>query len=155
LRNRRGVYVPKSALIVLRRGTLVQDFDLALALEGQVIAELDSTRPKTAGSEPRPKTDFGAGEALNVEGVGSAVDLSRALVAQAPGLLVVPSSRFGGSSLITIRGPRSVLTPSQPLIVVDGIPLGSTVFASTAQRFGQGGFDYGSPVSDFDLSGVT
>src|SRR5262249_45926868 len=51
-------------------------------------------------------------------------------------------------------GPRSILGSNQPLFVVDGLPIDNTVFASSAARFGSGGFDYGSPVADLDLSDV-
>ena len=37
---------------------------------------------------------------------------------------------------------------------LDGVPLDNTVFASSAQRFGLGGFDYGSPLGDLDLSTI-
>src|SRR5215475_12802032 len=48
LRGRRGVYVPKTATIQLVGRPVVRDFDLALALDEQVVAERDTTRPAGA-----------------------------------------------------------------------------------------------------------
>ena len=56
--------------------------------------------------------------------------------------------------LVATRVPRSAFcarSEASRLFVVDGMPMNNTVFASSAQRFGLGGFDYGSPITDIDL----
>src|SRR5205823_12908213 len=51
-------------------------------------------------------------------------------------------------------GPRSIAGDLQPLVVLDGVPLRNSSFASATQMFGLGGFDYGSPVQDIALADV-
>jgi hypothetical protein len=155
LRNRRGVYVPKTATIQLVGRPVTQDFDLALALDEQVVAERDTTRPAaTTTAAPRVQATFGLGDSVSADRLDGRVDIADAAVGRVAGLVVAPATRVGGSSLITFRGPRSFLMPSQPLVIVDGIPVDNTVFTSTSQRFGRGGFDYGSALSDLDVGAV-
>lgn len=82
------------------------------------------------------------------------MDVGRALAGRVPGLLVTGAPQPGGSSLIVFRGPRSTSGSVQPLFVVDGIPIDNAGFGEAAQRFGLGGFDYGTPLSDLSLDDI-
>lgn len=148
--DRRIRYIPKSAVIELNGTPVVQDFDLAIASEGQVI-------PEPAESQRSPgvrHVDEALSDTANLGGIAGTVDLASALAGRVPGLDVRPASVLGGSALLLHRGPHSILGSNQPMYVVDGLPVDNTVFASAAQRFGAGGFDYGSPLADLDLADV-
>jgi hypothetical protein len=147
--DRRTRFIPKASAITLAGGALALDFDLAVAAEGQVI-------PALPGAAPAKPTTMAAvsraeGDSVDLSGTPGAVDIASALAGRIPGLLVIPATSPGGSALLVYRGPRALLTPSQPLFVLDGLPLDNTVYASAAQRFGVGGFDYGSALAEVDL----
>jgi TonB-linked SusC/RagA family outer membrane protein len=57
---------------------------------------------------------------------------------------------MGGSSKVTIRGPKSILGDNNALFVVDGIPFSNLNTNSYGQQIGGGGFDYGSPIQDIN-----
>ncbi|MEP6492896.1 MAG: TonB-dependent receptor plug domain-containing protein [bacterium] len=148
--ERRPKYLPKSASLMLTGGPMVQDFDLAPAPDGDVAQSHDSTRPTPTGSVARGAVV----DTLSLDEIAGAVSLPSALAGRFAGLDVRSSSVPGGSSFLTYRGTRSLLGSSQPLFVVDGLPVDNTVFTSSSQRYGAGGFDYGSPLQDLDLSNV-
>jgi TonB-dependent SusC/RagA subfamily outer membrane receptor len=149
--DRRIRYIPKSATITLTGEPIRQDFDLEVAAEGQpIVPEEDPSRPGQARSTaPIPQPDT-----IDLSDLAGAVDLASALAGRIPSLRVSTASTLGGSTSLVFRGPRSILGQSQPLFVLDGVPLDNTVYASSAQRFGAGGFDYGSPIADLDLSTI-
>jgi TonB-dependent SusC/RagA subfamily outer membrane receptor len=146
--DRRVRYAPLTTPIVLTGEALVRDFDLKLATERDSIALVES-----AAAAPGPGVTRRI-DTLNLSETLGAVDIASALAGRFPGLAVSTASTLGGSPSLTFRGPRSVLGPNQPLFVIDGLPVSNTVFASSAARFGAGGFDYGSPLGDLDLSEV-
>jgi TonB-dependent SusC/RagA subfamily outer membrane receptor len=147
--TRRGQYAPASEKIALVGGSIVKDFNLVpLGQNGAPMAIVPASQPnavttKIASSENAPP-DESAG----------AVDVASAIAGRIPSLLVSTSSVPGGSALLQYRGPHSLLSSGQPLFVVDGVVADNTVFTSSAQRFGAGGFDYGSPIGDLDLANV-
>ncbi len=63
------------------------------------------------------------------------------------GAQISTSSEMGGSARIVLRGPGSVTGDNEPLIVVDGVPLDNSNFASSSQASGRGGYDYGNAAS--------
>ena len=148
--DRRVRYLPKSAVIELTGVPIVQDFDLAVAGEGQVIPPPADT-PRPTGVQRVAET---SSDTANLGATAGTVDLASALAGRVPGLDVRPAGVIGGSALLLHRGPHSILGSNQPLYVVDGLPVDNTVFASAAQRFGAGGFDYGSPLGDLDIADV-
>src|SRR6185312_15436161 len=81
-------------------------------------------------------------------------DVPSALAGRVPGFVVRGSESPGGSSAVTYRGPRSLLLQSQPLYVLDGLILDNTSYTSAAERFGLGGFDYGVPLADVNISNI-
>jgi len=146
--DRRVRYLPASATIVLAGGAIVQDFNLSVAAE------------REPGPSPAEPPSESGGAAASVDSVdlsesAGAIDLASVLAGRFEGLAVSTASVFGGSPSLMNRGPRSILGSNQPLFVVDGVPVDNTVFASSAQRFGAGGFDYGSPLGDVNLSEVS
>lgn len=148
--DRRIHYSPQSFTLTLTGVPLVQEFDLAATGE-------EPERPVTTDSVPEGSAGrrpvVAAGENTPFGDVAGTTDLASALVGRFPGLKVSTASP-GGSAQITYRGPRSILGSNQPLFVVDGVQLDNTVFASAAERFGLGGYDYGSPLGDVDLASI-
>ena len=151
--DRRLRYVPMSATLALTGEPLTQDFDLALAAGSQPVATTADSGVRAAVEPPgsRVAQPRDAIEVNDAAGVGT---LSSVLVGRVSGLRVSPSSVPGGSSQLVFRGPRSALASNEPLFVVDGMPMSSTAYTSAAQRFGFGGFDYGSAVDDVNLASV-
>jgi TonB-linked SusC/RagA family outer membrane protein len=60
------------------------------------------------------------------------------------------SGNVGGSSLISIRGSRSVKGDNQPIFIVDGVILDNSNFTTTDQARGGGGYDYGNMANDIN-----
>jgi TonB-dependent SusC/RagA subfamily outer membrane receptor len=87
-------------------------------------------------------------------GAAASLDLASALAGRIPGLLVTTANTPGGSSPVVFRGPRSLTGSVEPLVVVDGVPIDTKSFASGAQRFGRGGFDYGTSLQDVSVDDI-
>ena len=147
---RRVGYKPRTVRITLAPGAITQDF--ALENNPLQLGEVVIT---------------GAGTATEVEKLGSvrnavAADLIvrsnesnvvQALAAKAPGVDVTSSSGDpGASSSIKIRGLRTIQGSSEPLFVVDGVPIQNTSFSTTnfnpvdAGLPGQAGQDVGGEI---------
>jgi TonB-linked SusC/RagA family outer membrane protein len=118
-----------TAQITLSPGTITHDFTLA-------------TNPLRLGEV----VVTGAGTATQTEKLGSvrntvdAVDIVKsnepnivqALAAKAPNVEVTQSSgEPGASSYIRMRGARTILGSTQPLFVVDGVPIDNSSFSTT------------------------
>ena len=74
-----------------------------------------------------------------------------ALQGKVAGLQISSSSgSMGGSSKIIIRGASSLSGNSQPLFVVDGVPIEGTDYNSNSTARGAGGYDYGNLVQDIN-----
>ncbi|HMC56793.1 MAG TPA: TonB-dependent receptor plug domain-containing protein [Gemmatimonadaceae bacterium] len=82
------------------------------------------------------------------------VDFSTALAGRIAGLTVTAAPVPGGASPMWYRGPRSLTQWGAPLVVVDGVPIDNAGFTTLSQTFGQGGFDYGSPLQDIALDDI-
>lgn len=147
--GRRPLFGPRSATITLTGGAIVQDFDLPLGNVG-------SAEPAAGGgpSQAAVSRDTTSGEQGTLTDVPGSADLPSAFAGRVPGFVVRASPTPGGSSSVTYRGPRSMLLQSQPLYVLDGLILDNTVFTSAAERFGLGGFDYGSPLADVNVQNI-
>jgi len=133
-------------------GTLVQNFVLART----ELPDTPDLRPVAARSDSASERQFAIQtnppEAL--EDPGGPVDLPGALAGKRPGLNVTNGSGAGTSAPMLFRGPRSFSGNIQPLVVVDGVPVDNQPFTTTAQRFGLGGFDYGTPLDDIALDDI-
>lgn len=149
--------------IQIAGGTLVQNFVLGAP------AVIDRPRPPTpdtgrARARPRdttprvPDTLRAAGLRQRGESVDFAtagpVDLVSALAGRHAALHVTSAATPGASSRLVYRGARSFAANVQPLVVVDGVPVDNTGFASMTQRFGLGGFDYGNPLQDVAIDDI-
>lgn len=64
------------------------------------------------------------------------------------------SGTLGGSSKIVIRGANSLSGTSQPLFVVDGIPISNSAFAGTRNEIIGGGVDGGNRASDISSDDI-
>jgi TonB-dependent SusC/RagA subfamily outer membrane receptor len=146
---RHSRYGSQTAQLALTGGSVVQNFALAV-VEQPVV----STIPE--GTQPRVPP---AGRTLDSLAFGSAagLDVASALAGHFPGLNVTTASN-GGSAPMVFRGPRSINGSTQPLVVVDGSVIDNASYTTAMQRFGLGGFDYGTPLQDLaldDIAGVT
>jgi len=87
---------------------------------------------------------------VNGEDVSQAheTNAGNALAGKVAGVFVSrPASGAAGSSKVLIRGNNSLRTNSQPLYVVDGIPMTNN---STDAATNWGGFDYGDGISNIN-----
>ncbi|HEX6600361.1 MAG TPA: TonB-dependent receptor plug domain-containing protein [Gemmatimonadaceae bacterium] len=163
-------YAPASVQVVLVGGSLVQDFDLA-PTEGARVPQPRPTDTTVAVSRPTAAATVPAGalptirlpRALGGIVVDSSafleeagpVDLPSALAGRIAGVEVQSSGALGGTSAVRVRGSHSIVGNTQPLWVVDGVVLdNSSVSLLSSQRFGTGGYDYGTPVSDLNLEDI-
>lgn len=157
---RHNRYTTQTAEISLTGGAIVRDFNLPPAGAGQqssVVAnpaEAPATSPASSARAPV----VGVVDVSLVDSTAfsdnPAQDLPTALAARVAGVVVTSASSIGGSSPIIIRGQRSFAASSQPLYVVDGSPIDNTTVTRLAQRFGYGGFDYGSAAQDLNLGDI-
>ena len=81
-------------------------------------------------------------------------DLPAILSGRLAGLDAQTSSAVGGTTSLLVRGERSISGNTQPLVVVDGIIADNSNVTTMLQRQGQGGFDYGTSLSDFNPEDV-
>jgi len=129
LSARRVGYKPKTARVTLTGADLVQDFDL-------------ESNPLQLGEV----VITGAGTSTEVEKLGNVrnsvspdlivksneSNVVQALAAKAPNVQVQQTSGDpGAGSAIQIRGLRTINGSSQPLFIVDGVPMNNTTFSTT------------------------
>lgn len=88
------------------------------------------------------------------ESTAGAVDFVSALAGRHASIRVTPTNTPDGTASILYRGARSFFNTTGPLVVVDGIPVDHMTFTSTGQRFGLGGFDFGSPLNDVAIDDI-
>jgi len=86
-----------------------------------------------------------SGESLNQ---ASQADAISSLQGRVAGVQIRSSGNMGGSNKILIRGATSIQGDSNPLIIVDGVPLDNSNFNSTNAQAGYGGYDYGNMLND-------
>src|SRR5690349_7710988 len=129
LSARRVGYKPKPARVTLGTTDLVQDFDL-------------ESNPLQLGEV----VITGAGTSTEVEKLGNVrnsvspdlivksneSNVVQALAGKAPNVQVAATSGDpGAGSAIQIRGLRTINGSSQPLFIVDGVPMNNTTFSTT------------------------
>jgi hypothetical protein len=165
-------YRPQSAAIRLVGGALVQDFELRSTADApaepppRAPVAVDTSRRAAAGrpAEPvvrlnRPRLVTGTPRLPVVDStafmdLAGSADLGAALAGRLPGVEVRSSSALGGTTAIAVRGQRTLIGLTQPLVVVNGILVDNANVAATSQRVGQGGFDFGSAISDLNPEDV-
>jgi TonB-dependent SusC/RagA subfamily outer membrane receptor len=138
-------------------GSAVQDFVLSTA------------PPRPAPGDPRTPTVTGPARIADTTAAllvprtvdSSAIahtvgplDVGSALAGRIAGLTVMSAATPGGSAPMFHRGPRTLVGAAQPLVVVDDVPIDNVGFATAMQRFGLGGFDFGTPLQDIALDDV-
>lgn len=118
-------YRESSAPITLAAGTITHDFALeanAVELQGMVVTALGVEQEQRSLGYAVQKV-----EGAEVAQAGEP-NLVTALAGKAAGVSVISSSgRPGASSRIVIRGESSFLGNSQPLFIVDGVPISNAV----------------------------
>ncbi len=157
-------FEPQSAEIRLTGGAVTQDF--ALQPAGQrtsptsVPTSTQPAKPGAASAGPPARAamvrEIG-GFQVDSGALGDLpgpMDLPSALAGRVAGFTVTTPATLGGSAPVLLRGQRSVVATNQPLWVVDGVPIDNSNITTPAQRFGFGGFDYGSAVQDINLGDI-
>jgi hypothetical protein len=163
---------PEAVRIALVGGSLVQNF----VLRSSDVPIARDDRAPTAGAAPSGRESERAGPSAApgiapevterartlLEGSGPTVssmafvdvagspDLPSVLAGRLPGVEVQSAATPGGSSALTVRGAHSITGLTQPLFVLNGIPLDNATGTTTDQRQGRGGFDYGSTIADLN-----
>jgi TonB-linked SusC/RagA family outer membrane protein len=77
-------------------------------------------------------------------------NLANSMSGKLAGVSIKTSGNIGGSTNVVIRGNKSLTGSSQPLWVVDGIPMNNQNSNSDRQKTGITGYDYGDPASDIN-----
>ncbi len=126
-------YAPVSQQATLGAATLTHDFTLtavALGLEGVVVTALGVEREqRTLGYTVQTVT----GNQIAQAPVASVID---ALAGKTAGVVITSSGgRPGASSRIVLRGESSFQGNSQPLFVIDGVPISNNVDANASGAF--------------------
>jgi TonB-dependent SusC/RagA subfamily outer membrane receptor len=140
-------YNPVSVGIALTGGTLTHDFELFPVGDsrGATAQPVEANGPapgQRATIVPAPATV----DSTAFDELAGPTDVVSALAGRVVGLDVTSASVTGGSAVAILRGYHSILGNTQPLFVLDGVPLENTSFVVPGQAFGTGGFDYGSPI---------
>lgn len=122
LRVRYLGYAPQSMPYTLRAGA-EQVFDIALTPLAVTLSELIVT----GYGAQRAGDITGAVSAVSAEefNTGRVISPAELIAAKAPGVQVVDNNEPGGGKTIRIRGATSVNASSDPLYIIDGMPLGT------------------------------
>ncbi|HEX6941415.1 MAG TPA: SusC/RagA family TonB-linked outer membrane protein [Gemmatimonadaceae bacterium] len=111
----------------------------------------------------------GAGTASSIERLGAVVssvkseeilksnelNAVQALAAKAPGVVVTSSSgEAGASSFIMIRGQKSIEGTSQPIFVVDGVPVDNSTIVTTEPTAGTQAMNRMADLNPADIESV-
>lgn len=124
---------PVSRQITLAAGTLTQDFTLneaALALEGVVVTALGVERQERSLGYAVQSV---SGAEVAQAPVPNVID---ALAGKTAGVSITSSGgRPGAASRIVLRGESSFLGNSQPLFVIDGVPISNDVDNNVSGAF--------------------
>jgi TonB-dependent SusC/RagA subfamily outer membrane receptor len=154
-------FTTQTAEVTLTGGSLVRDFNLPPVGAGRQpgVSPNPGEAPVMSSATAARAPSFVAVVPSLVDSTAFAdapgpIDLPSALEARVAGVVVTSASALGGSSPIVIRGQRSFVTTSQPLYVVDGSPIDNSTITTLSQRFGFGGFDYGSAAQDVNLGDI-
>ena len=146
----------ESIRISLVGGSLQRDFQLQPVGESQPRA----AEAATIASEPVAAPSVSAAPSQSVvdstafDEIAGPTDFVSALAGRIAGLNVTSASTLGGSAPIVLRGYHTIVGNTQPLFVLDGIPLENSTFFTPGQPQGTGGFDYDSPVQAINPTDV-
>lgn len=144
---RRVGYAPKTVTVTLTADNMTQDFVLTAlpnVLTGVVVTALGIEKEKSQlGTAQQEVT----GDALNTTHDANIIN---ELAGKVAGVQITGSGTQGGSSAITIRGSNSISGNSSPLFILDGVPLSNTDHAGSVN----GGYDFGSAISDIDPNDI-
>jgi TonB-linked SusC/RagA family outer membrane protein len=123
--------------------------DVLMAQDVQQLSEV----VVTALNIPREKASLGyATQQVKGDAVTQVKDQNflNSLSGKIAGVQIRRNNNFGGSTNVVIRGNKSITGSSQPLFVVDGVPIDNSTNNTANQRNGRYGFDYGNPASDIN-----
>src|SRR4051794_27355495 len=126
---RRVGYKPKSARVTVNPGPVTQDF----VLEANPL-QLGEVVITGAGTSTEVEKLGNVRNAVSPELIvkSNESNIVQALAGKAPNVQVAATSGDpGAGSAIQIRGLRTINGSSQPLFIVDGVPMNNTTFSTT------------------------
>src|SRR5438128_1196993 len=135
---RRLGYKPKTATVQLTQALITQDF--TLATNPLQLGEVVVTGAGTATSTEKLGN---VRNAVSAEAIANSneANVVEALAAKAPNVQVTGQSGDpGASSFIQIRGIRTIVGNSQPLFVVDGVPINNSAVSTSSFNPHDGGY---------------
>lgn len=140
---RRIGYNASSITVTLRGNSVVADFHLtavATELTATVITGLGIQREKSRVGTAQQQV---SSDELNQT---KTLNLVEQLEGKVSGVTITGSGTQGGSTNIIIRGANSITGNNQPLFIVDGVPIANAGHGGDPN----GGYDYGSAISDLN-----
>lgn len=148
-------YLPRSVQVTLAAQPVEQTFTLEAApvqLTGViVVGEGQVVKQSELGT---------AAQAVSTEQLNQthAENFQQQLEGKVSGLQITSPGTQGGSVKITIRGNNSITGSSNPLYVIDGVPVAVQDNGAMSDGTGHDGWDYGSTISDLnpdDIASIT
>jgi iron complex outermembrane receptor protein len=122
LRARVLGYAPVSRAVTIRAGA-VETVDIALTAQAVTLNEL----VVTGYGEQRAGNITGAVSSVTSDefNTGRVISAAELIASKAPGVQVIDNNEPGGGLTIRIRGATSVNASSDPLYIIDGMPVGT------------------------------
>ena len=167
---------PKSVDLTLVGGSVAQDFDLSVTdpvppprVDRPRVTVNSPGAPPSASPPPLAANRADATtldrraalvtyapivDSTALSDLAGPVDLPTALAGRFASLDVMSASTLGGTSVMLVRGPRSLAGVTQPLVVVNGIVFDNSNITNATQIAGRGGFDYGSAVNSLNVDDI-
>lgn len=126
----------------------VKMLDDAIELEGVVVTALGIKREKKSLGYSSQKVD---GSAVNTTPTNNFLNN---LAGKVAGVEIRNNGNFGGSTNIVMRGPKSIKSNNQVLIVIDGVPVTNTNLNVADAQNARDGYDFGNSTSDIDPNNI-
>ena len=149
---RRLGYLPQTAQVVLRGGSITQDFVLAVS-----VLRLDEVVITGAGTESTRERLGNVINSVSAEQISRSAEpnVVQALAGKAPNVIVnQQSGEPGASSYIRIRGAKTIQGTGQPLFVVDGVPIDNSSFATGPSTGSTVAPNRASDISPSDIESI-
>ncbi|HKO15557.1 MAG TPA: SusC/RagA family TonB-linked outer membrane protein, partial [Gemmatimonadaceae bacterium] len=125
---RRVGFTPASASIVLRAGSITENFQLTQS--ALRLSEVVVTGAGTSQTRERLGNVINTVDSALLQRAAEPQNVVSALAAKAPNVIVrTQSGEPGASAYIQIRGASSVIGTNQPLFVVDNVPIDNSTIS--------------------------
>ncbi len=112
-------YSPSYTPLKFAEGDSVLSAGLIAMQEGVELREIEVV-DRRAEKGKRTRIDLLTREDIKTSG---AKDINSALRGKIPGIRIIRSAAPGGSSRVSVRGLASILNPTEPLVILDGVEI--------------------------------